>query len=161
VLIDRKDDIVFKNLKRTVKKMFREFLVYHHSSMEYRAKILTLMVSANGEICECEKQKLKEIAHRIYGDDQERAEILIDTIYEYHTKIINNNGLDFEHLIQLVEKETKNVKRFADKIDIGLLRSLNECIDEEDEEDLLFRERLLEFLENLKKEYGTKSHGVV
>ena len=161
MLIDRKDDIVFKNLKRTVKKMFREFLVYHHSSMEYRAKILTLMVSANGEICECEKQKLKEIAHRIYGDDQERAEILIDTIYEYHTKIINNNGLDFEHLIQLVEKETKNVKRFADKIDIGLLRSLNECIDEEDEEDLLFRERLLEFLENLKKEYGTKSHGVV
>ena len=153
--------IVFKNIKRAIKKMFREFLVYHHSSMEYRAKILTLMVSANGEICECEKQKLKEIAHSIYGDDNERAEILIDTIYEYHKKIITNNGLDFEHLIQLVEKETKNVKRFADKIDMKLLRSLNECIDDEDEEDLLFRERILEFLENLKKEYGVKNNGVV
>jgi len=133
--------------------MFREFLVYHHSSLEYRAKILTLMVSSNGEISECEKQKLKEIAHTIYGDDIERAELLIDTINEYHIKIITNNGLDFEHLIQLVMKETKEVKRFAEKIDINLLKELYTCIDEEDEEDMLFKMRILEFLENLKEEY--------
>jgi len=145
---------VFKSLKRTVRKMFREFLVYHHSSMEYRAKILTLMVSANGEICECEKQKLKEIAHSIYGDDMERAELLIDTINEYHNKIITNNGLDFEHLIQLVERETKAVPRFTQKIDMDLLRELHECID--DEEDALFQERILEFLGTLKNEYGAK-----
>ena len=145
---------VFKSLKRTVRKMFREFLVYHHSSMEYRAKILTLMVSANGEICECEKQKLKEIAHSIYGDDMERAELLIDTVNEYHNKIITNNGLDFEHLIQLVERETKEVPRFVEKIDMDLLRELHECID--DEEDALFQERILEFLGTLKNEYGTK-----
>ena len=132
--------------------MFRELLVYHHSSLEYRAKILTLMVSANGEVCECEKQKLKEIAHTIYGDDQERAELLLDTIYEYHTKIITSNGLDFEHLIQLVERETKEVKRFSKKIDIGLLMQLHECVDEE--EDRLFQQRILEFLQNLKDEYG-------
>ena len=152
---------VFKSLKRTVKKMFREFLVYHHSSLEYRAKILTLIVSANGDICECEKQKLKEIAHTIYGDDQERAELLIDTIKEYHTKIITNNGLNFEHLIQLVVKETKEVKRFAQKIDMDLLNMLNECVDEDDEEEVLFKQRLLEFLENLKEEYGVKNNGVV
>lgn len=145
---------VFKSLKRTVKKMFREFLVYHHSSMEYRAKILTLMVSANGEITECEKQKLEEIAHRIYGNDTERAEILIDTIGEYHKKIVTNNGLDFEHLIQQVERETKEVARFAEKIDIPLLRELYECID--NEEDALFQERILEFLQMLKDEYGSK-----
>jgi len=145
---------VFKSLKRTVKKMFREFLVYHHSSMEYRAKILTLMVSANGEICECEKQKLKEIAHSIYGDDMERAELLLDTINEYHSKIITNNGLDFEHLIQLVERETKEVPRFVEKIDMDLLRELHECID--DDEDALFQERILEFLGTLKNEYGVK-----
>jgi hypothetical protein len=145
---------VFKNLKRTVKKMFREFLVYHHSSMEYRAKILTLMVSSNGEICECEKQKLKEIAHSIYSDDIERAELLIDTVHEYHTKIITRNGLDFEHLIQLVERETKEVKRFADKIDISLLQELHACIDEE--EDRLFQDRIIEFLQTLKDEYGSK-----
>ena len=134
--------------------MFREFLVYHHSSMEYRAKILTLMVSSNGEICECEKQKLKEIAHSIYSDDIERAELLVDTVHEYHTKIITRNGLDFEHLIQLVERETKEVKRFADKIDIALLKELYECIEED--EDILFQDRIIEFLQTLKEEYGTK-----
>lgn len=147
---------MLKEVKRTVKKMFREFLVYHHSSLEYRAKIFTLIVSANGEICECEKQKLKEIAHDIYGDDHERAELLIDTIKEYHTKIVTKNGLDFEHLVQLVVKETKEVKRFSDKIDMELLNKLNECVDEDDEEEVLFRKNLLEFLQNLKDEYGAK-----
>lgn len=147
---------MLKEVKRTVKKMFREFLVYHHSSLEYRAKIFTLIVSANGEICECEKQKLKEIAHHIYGDDYERAELLIDTINEYHTKIVTKNGLDFEHLVQLVVKETKEVKRFSDKIDMELLNKLNECVDEDNEEEVLFRKNLLEFLQNLKDEYGAK-----
>ncbi len=139
-----------KTFKRNVMKMFREFLVYHHSSLEYRAKILTLMISANGEICECEKQKLKEIAYSIYGDDQDRAELLIDAVNEYHAKIITNNGLDFEHLIQLVQKETKDVKRFCKKIDMDLLMKLHECMD--NEEDILFQKRILEFLQNLKDE---------
>jgi hypothetical protein len=143
--------MVFQAVKRNMMKMFRELLVYHHSSLEYRAKILTLLVSANGEICECEKQKLKEIAHTIYKDDHERAELLLDAVYEYHTKIITNNGLDFEHLVMLVEKETKEMKRFAQKIDMDLLVQLHECV--EDEDDRLFQERILDFLQNLKDEY--------
>ncbi len=143
---------MFKLFKRKITKMFREFLVYHHSSLEFRAKILTLMVSANGEICECEKQKLKEIAHAIYKDDQERADLLIDTVNEYHTKILTNNGLDFEHLIQIVAKEVKEVKRFCQKIDIGMLKQLQECVDENDEEEILFQQRILEFLQSLKDE---------
>jgi IS1 family transposase len=132
-------------------KMFRELLVYHHSSLEYRAKVLTLMVSSNGDICECEKQKLKEIAKSIYTDDEERAELLIDTVNEYHTKIVTNNGLNFEDLIQLVERETKGVPRFVKKIDMSLLMQLHECTD--DEEDILFQERIIEFLQTLKDEY--------
>lgn len=110
------------------------------------------MISSNGEICECEKQKLKEIAKSIYGDDQERAELLLDTVNEYHDKIITHNGLDFEHLIQLVEKETRSVKRFAGKIDMKLLIQLHECTDSEDE--IIFQQRILEFLQGLKDEYG-------
>ena len=144
--------ILFKILKRNIMKMFRELLVYHHSSLEYRAKILTLMISANGDMCECEKQKLKEIAHSIYGDDQERAELLIDTVNEYHTKIVTDNGLDFEHLIQLVERETREVPRFTAKIDMGLLMKLHECMDTP--EDILFQQRIIEFLQGLKDEYG-------
>ena len=143
---------MFKNLKRQLMKMFRELLVYHHSSLEYRAKILTLMVSANGEICECEKQKLKEIAHSIYSEDPQRAELLIDTVNEYHTKILTNNGLDFEHLILLVERETREVPRFTSKIDMGLLMQLHECM--ESSEDILFQQRIIEFLQALKDEYG-------
>ncbi len=143
---------MFKSLKRNIMKMFRELLVYHHSSLEYRAKVLTLMIASNGEICECEKQKLKEIAHSIYGEDQERAELLIDTVIEYHTKIITNNGLNFEDLIQLVERETREIPRFTEKIDMGLLMQLHECMD--NEEDILFQQRIIEFLQSLKDEYG-------
>jgi uncharacterized tellurite resistance protein B-like protein len=110
------------------------------------------MVSSNGEMGECEKHKLKEIAHEIYGNDQERAELLIDTAKEYHTKIINDNGLDFEHLIQLVNKEVHEVKRFCEKIDIEMLMKLHECIDEENEEERLFQLRIIEFLQGLKSE---------
>ena len=147
-----KGKILFKSLKRNIMKMFRELLVYHHSSLEYRAKILTLMISANGDMCECEKQKLKEIAHSIYGDDQERAELLIDTVNEYHTKIVTDNGLDFEHLIQLVERETREVPRFTAKIDMELIMQLHECMDSP--EDILFQKRIIEFLQGLKDEYG-------
>jgi len=143
---------LFKSLKRNIMKMFRELLVYHHSSLEYRAKILTLMVAANGEICECEKQKLKEIAHSIYGDDQDRAELLIDTVNEYHEKIITNNGLDFEHLIHQVDVETREVPRFTQKIDMGLLMLLHECMDSE--EDILFQQRIIAYLQGLKDQYG-------
>ncbi len=132
--------------------MFREFLVYHHSSLEFRAKLLTLMVSSDGEMNECEKQKLKEIAHEIYGEDQERAELLIDTVKEYHNKIVTDNGLDFEHLVQQVNKEVQEVKRFCEKIDIGLLMKLHECIDDEAEEECLFQMRIIEFLQGLKEE---------
>lgn len=145
---------MFKSLKRTIRKMFREFLVYHHSSLEYRAKVLTLMISSNGEMCECEQKALKEIAERIYGKEIDRVELLIDTVMEYHSKIVTNNGLDFEHLIQLVGKETKEVPRFVSKIDMELLNLLHQCVNDEDER--LFQERILEYLENLKDEYGTK-----
>ncbi|MBL0721803.1 MAG: hypothetical protein JJV88_04405, partial [Sulfurovum sp.] len=81
-----------------------------------------------------------------------RAELLVDTVYEYATKIKTNNGLNFEHLIMLVEKETRTVKRFEKKINIELLSRFLQCIDNED--DKIFNTRILEFLENLKKEYG-------
>ena len=133
-------------------KMFREFLVYHHSSLEFRAKIITLIVSSNGDIDQCEEKVLKEIANDIYHDDADRAELLIDTVKEYHNKIITNNGLDFEHLVQLVAKEVRQVKRFHEKIDIDMLLKLHACSSDESEEEQLFQKRILEFLQNLKDE---------
>jgi len=144
---------MLKRMKRNILKMFREFLVYHHDSLEFRAKLLTLMVSSNLKVCECEEQKLKEIAYKIYPKESERAELMIATVAEYHQKIITNNGLNFEHLIQQVAKDIKTVKRFSKKIDIGLLMEIHEC-SKGDDENYIFQLRIIEFLQNLKNEYG-------
>ena len=140
-----------RNIKRKLIKMFREFLVYHNKSLEFRAKLLTLMVASDNDINPCEDKLLRIIANEIYSNNSDRANLLIDTVYEYAIKIKTNNGLNFEHLIMLVEKETKTVKRFEKKIDIELLNRFSECIDDED--DQIFNKRIIEFLENLKKEY--------
>jgi len=140
-----------KIIRRKIKKIFREFLLYHNSSLEYRAKILTLVVAVNQKITPCEEKLLLRTACEIYDNDEERSEILVETVKEYFNKIITNNGLNFEHLIFDVEKETKAVKRFADKIDIDALMKFQECID--DEEDKIYQLRVIEFLSDLKVRY--------
>ena len=141
---------MLKKLRRGFFKMFRELLVYHNNSLEFRAKIITLMIASDTKINECEEKVLEDIAHKIYDDDSERAELLIDTVKEYYEKIVTNNGLDFEHLIILVRREVKEVKRFRDKIDIKLLKPFIDCHDDEDEK--IFAGRIIEFLKELKKD---------
>lgn len=134
--------------------MFRELLVYHHSSLEYRAKVLTLMISSNEKICECEEKALHEIACEIYENEPERAELLVDTVKEYHEKIVTKNGLDFEHMVQQVEKESRDIPRYVEKINFERLEKLHHCM--KDEEDIIFQQRILDFLKMLKEEYGKK-----
>jgi len=141
-----------KVFRRKVKKFFREFLLYHNSSLEYRAKVFTLVVAANEKISECEEKLLMEIACEIYKNDEERCEILVETVKEYFEKIITNNGLDFEHLVFQVEKETRDVKRFSKKIDIEALMKFQVC--EMDEDEKLYQLRVIEFLAELKERYS-------
>jgi len=143
---------LFKKIRRKIKKFFREFLLYHNNSLEYRAKVLTLVVAVNGEINECEEALLYETACNIYNNDEERAEILVETVQEYFEKIKNNNGLDFEHLVFQVEKDTRAVKRFAGKIDVEVLLKFQNCIN--NEEDKLYQQRVIAYLKDLKERYG-------
>ena len=142
---------MYKNLRRKVKKVFRELLLYHNSSLEYRAKVLTLVVAVNGEITQCEEELLYKTACNIYNNDEERAAILVETVKEYLSKIVTNNGLDFDHLIFQVEYETKEVRRFAKKIDIEALNKFQECIS--DKEDKIYQQRVISFLHDLKERY--------
>jgi len=144
---------MLKKIRRKLNKMFREFLVYHSSSLEFRAKLITLMIASDSEINECEERVLKETACEIYDYDEERAELLIDTVKEYYEKIKTNNGLNFNHLIVLVQREIRENKRFSKKIDIEILKSFSKCL--EDEDDRIFNQRIIDFLEELKQEYGT------
>ena len=142
---------MYKKIKRKIKKVFREFLVYHNNSLEYRAKVLTLVVAVNGKITQCEEDLLYKTARNIYNNDEERSDILVETVKEYFNKIVTNNGLDFEHLVFQVEHETKEVRRFAKKIDIETLNKFQECID--DEENKIYQQRVIAFLKDLKERY--------
>ena len=144
---------MLKKIRRKMNKMFREFLVYHSSSLEFRAKLITLMIASDNELNECEEKTLREAADKIYKGDEERAELLIDTVKEYYEKIKTDNGLNFNHLIILVQREIRENKRFSEKIDIEILKSFSVCL--EDEDDRIFNQHIIEFLEELKQEYGT------
>ena len=141
-----------KQVRRKIKKVFRELLLYHNSSLEYRAKLLTLVVAVNDRISSCEEKLLYRTACNIYNNDEERAEILVEAVREYFNKIKTDNGLDFEHLVFQVEKETKAVRRFAKKIDIDTLMKFQKCIRSED--DKIYQLRVIECLANLRKQYG-------
>jgi len=45
---------------------FREFLVPHSKSLEFRAELLTLMILSNEKITQCEEDLIKDIATEIY-----------------------------------------------------------------------------------------------
>lgn len=143
---------MLKRFRRSMKKIFRELLVYHNNSLEFRAKIITLMIASDSNIDECEEKVLSETAHKIYSDDSERAEVLIDAVKEYFVKIKTKNGLDFEHLIVLVQREARENKRFCTKIDADMLTPFIACHEDEDEK--IFARRIIDFLEELKKEHG-------
>jgi len=137
-----------KKIRRKIKKVFRELLLYHHSSLEYRAKVLTLVIAVNNEITLCEEELLYATACEIYNNDEERVEILVEAVKEYFDKIITDNGLNFDHLVFQVERETKAVKRFADKIDIEALKKFESCLD--NEEDKIYQQRVIDYLAKLK-----------
>jgi hypothetical protein len=56
--------------------------------------------------------------------------------------------------VQGVERESRAITRYVEKIDFELLGKLHNCMKEE--EDIIFQQRILEFLQMLKEEYGRK-----
>jgi hypothetical protein len=121
-------------------------LVYHSSSLEFRAKLIASIIGANKNIDACEENLLKEVAINIYPDDLARADVLINTTKEYVEKIIDNNGLDINELILSINQDLKEVKRFHQKIDIEQLKRFLVC-EEENEEVHITQVRVVEFLE--------------
>jgi len=132
--------------------MFREFLVYHSSSLEFRAELILLMIMSNGKIEACEEEILKDISAEIYGEDRDRARLLSETIHEFHEKIITRNGLEYTDLITKILNDVKRTPRFVSKINVEHLSRFKVCLKEE--EDLIFHDRVISFLRDLKEEYG-------
>jgi len=132
--------------------MFREFLVYHSSSLEFRAELILLMVMSDGKIEGCEEALIKEISEEIYGEDHDRARLLSETIHEFYEKVITRNGLEYTDLITKISNDIKRAPRFVEKINVAHLGRFRTCLKEE--EDLIFHDRIISFLMDLKEEYG-------
>ncbi len=140
--------------KSAILSFFRELIVYHHSSLEFRAKLLAAMIVAGGGLRDCERDLLDKISKEIYPDNLDRAEILYHTTIEYVEKVMEDNGLDLDELILDIDKELKETPRFIKKIDIKLLERFLGC--SLNEEEKITRERIIDFLKDEIKEYEGK-----
>ncbi len=135
-----------KKLKSSIYSFFREFLVFHHSSLEFRAKLLSAVIAVKSDDLECEEKILLEVSNQIYKNDEMRAEILIKTVHEYIDKIKDINGLGIDELILDIDKDLKNHPKFYKKIDLDILKRFLKCKASENEK--ILRLRIIEYLEN-------------
>ena len=135
---------------------FREILLYHNESLEFRAKVFAAIVSVDKELDECELNILKTITKAIYPNDIYRQEILINTTKEYFRKVIEENGLDIYELLEDIENVLNKHKRFHKKIDIAQLKTLRDC-KREDTDVYIIQTRVIEFLSSRKEECEANS----
>jgi hypothetical protein len=151
-MFDKKVTMFLRNIKIKLFSFFREFLVFHHSSLEFRAKLFAAMISAKKDIDKCEEETLNKIAYQIYKDDEVRAEIFINTVKEYIEKVREMNDLGVDELVVDIDKNLKKYPKFYKKIDIELLKKFLKCKASTDEK--LLRLRIIEFLQDELKEYS-------
>lgn len=141
--------MAFKRTKSFFLSFFRELFLYHHTSLEYRAKLFAAMIASNPTDNGCAYEVLKKVAQEIYKDDEDRIEVLVHTTKEYVDKIVKNNSLDIDHLLLDIDKEGKINKRFIEKINLQHLRSF--YCEGDDESTNILQTRILEFFENQTK----------
>jgi len=135
-----------KSTKTFFLSFFRELFVYHHTSLEFRAKLFASMIASNKIDNSCEYKVLKKIAEEIYDYDEYRVEVLVHTTKEYVNKLVQNDSLDIDCLLVDIDREIKKNKRFVEKINMNHLRSFYAC--NGDEETVLLQTRILEFYES-------------
>lgn len=134
---------------------FREIFIYHHSSLEFRAKIYTILIAGANEPLQYYLKTLEEIASEIYHES-DRANTLVFTVKEYIKLIQSKKHLGEEPLLLEVIKELRLVPRYALKIETDHLRQLQQCTQNEDAK--IYQERLIDFLHQKRTEYETIKH---
>lgn len=129
---------------------FRELFVHHHGSLDFRAKIFALVISAD-EKAKVENYILvKEIGMKIYENDENRANLLMLSTKELVKKVHDHNGLYIDTLVSNIQTALKVVPRYAKKIDVDALNSFIEL--SYDKDTCSYQKNILEFLQTLKDE---------
>ena len=129
---------------------FRELFIYHHSSLEFRAKLFALVIAANEHSEACDYNTVKSIGMAIYNDE-DRSNTLTLTTQEFVEKIRQSSGIDVDTLIHDIVQELKVIPRYAKKIDVDQLRQLISCNDDPDT--VSYQKSIIAFLERLKRDY--------
>ncbi len=134
---------------------FREFFVYHHKSLEFRAKVFASMIASNKKEDSVEYEILKEVAKEIYKDPH-RINVLVQTTKEYVEKIINIKSLNIDSLIKEINKEIRKNPRYITKINIRHLKKFLVKKSHTSEETYLLQLRIIEYLKNELRYYNSK-----
>lgn len=129
---------------------FRELFVHHHGSLEFRAKIFALIISANEDVKSESYEIVKDIGMEIYKNDEDRANLLMLSTKELVKKVKEDNGLDIDTLVSNIQKELRMTPRYAKKIDVDLLRPLLNL--SHDQDTISYQENIIEFLNAAKEE---------
>lgn len=129
---------------------FRELFVHHHGSLEFRAKIFALIISANEDVKPESYEIVKDIGMKIYKNDEDRANLLMLSTKELVKKVKEDNGLDIDTLVVNIQKDLKMTPRYAKKIDVDLLRPLLNL--SHDQDTISYQENIIEFLNAAKEE---------
>ena len=137
-------------LKHRFFNAFREIFVHHYNSLDFRAKVLALMITANEHPKVENFILVKQIAREIYKNDEDRANLLMLTTKELVDRVLTKHTLSSDKLVESIVNNVKLVPRYAKKIDIETLSRFLELA--EDEDTLAYQKNILEFLDNLKKE---------
>ena len=137
-------------LKHHFFNAFRELFVHHHGSLEFRAKIFALIISANEESHDEAYEIVKKITLNIYNDNEDRANLLMLSTKELVRKIKDDTAFNIDTLIANIQKELKIIPRYAKKIDTESLKELINL--SRDKDTVSYQENILEFLQVLKEE---------
>lgn len=137
-------------LKHRFFNAFREIFVHHYNSLDFRAKILALMITANEHPKVDNFILVKQIAKEIYKKDEDRANLLMLTTKELVDRVLTHHTLSIDKLVENIANNVKLVPRYAKKIDTEALKRFLDL--SEDEDTRAYQKNILEFLENLKQE---------
>jgi len=128
---------------------FRELFLYHYSSLEFRAKLFAAVIAANPEAGECEFEIVRNAGMLIY-EDSDRSASLALAVREFVEKVIDDNGLDLDSLLEEIVRDLRDIPRYGKKIDTSMLYALLEC--HQDEDTKLYQQRMIELFERLRDE---------
>ena len=149
---------MYQSIKHYLRSAFREIIVYHNSSLEFRAKLFAIVAGADARISKNEEKIIRASALKTYHNDENRATTMWLATKEYVQKIRKNNDLGIDELARDIEKLIRRNHRFVHKIDTELLMPLVEAQTDPDIKD--YQLHIIEFLDQLKKDYTKESKKV-